>query len=117
MGGLQRHGCVVGEGAFDELKEAFRNAAKKTDDIFRDHSDLWKKYLSDSNPGALEKALEALEQFLNKGDPKLSSTCQIAIIKILIEKCIGHMKPTIKNKATECFNLSFEVVENFNEEI
>lgn len=39
------------------------------------------------------------------------------MIKILIEKCIGHAKPTIKSKGLECFNLLFEVTELFDESI
>ena len=43
------------------------------------------------------------------------ASAQNEIIKSLIEKCIGHAKATIKTKALECFNLLFEVSEQFDE--
>lgn len=43
------------------------------------------------------------------------SSCQNDIIKILIEKCVGHAKANIKTKSLECFNLLFEVSEVFDE--
>jgi hypothetical protein len=64
--------------------------------VFKDHCGSWKKYLSDINPGALEKCLDALEAFIDKADPRVVTGSQNDIIKILIEKCIGHAKPTIK---------------------
>jgi hypothetical protein len=78
---------------------------------------MWKKYLADTNPGSLEKCLDALEAFISKGDPRLISSSQNDIIKILIEKCVGHAKPTIKSKSIECFNLLFEVSESFDEAV
>lgn len=78
---------------------------------------MWKKYLADANPGSLEKCLDALETFINRADPRLVASSQNDIIKILIEKCVGHMKPTIKTKSLECFNLLFEVSESFDEAI
>ena len=57
---------------------------------------MWKKYLSDSNPGALEKCLEALNFYIDRANPKLVGESQTDIIKVLIEKCMGHAKPTIK---------------------
>lgn len=34
---------------------------------------------------------------------------------MLVEKCLGHMKPTIKAKAATCMHLLFEVTEDFTE--
>jgi hypothetical protein len=51
--------------AFEELTQAFKQASSPNDQIFKDHSGSWKKYLSDTNPGALEKALDALEVFID----------------------------------------------------
>mmetsp|Transcript_34357 Transcript_34357/g.52644 ORF Transcript_34357/g.52644 Transcript_34357/m.52644 type:complete len:112 (-) Transcript_34357:6245-6580(-) len=34
---------------------------------------------------------------------------------MLIEKCLGHMKPQIKGKATECLMLTYEASETFDE--
>lgn len=50
---------------------------------------MWKKYLADSNPGALEKCLEALNSFINLAEEKVVAISQNDIVKLLIEKCIG----------------------------
>ena len=78
---------------------------------------MWKKYLGDTNPGALEKCLDSLNAFIDRGDPRVVAVAQNDIVKGLVEKCIGHAKPTIKHKGLECFNLLFEVTENFEESI
>lgn len=78
---------------------------------------MWKKYLGDANPGSLEKCLDALNVFIDRCDPKIIAANQNDIIKVLIEKCVGHAKPTIKLKALECFNLMFEVTETFDESL
>ena len=36
---------------------------------------------------------------------------------MLVEKCIGHAKVPVKQKAIECFLLIFEVSENFDQSI
>ena len=103
--------------AYDEVAQLFRNADTPFDQVYRDYSSDWKKYLADSNPGSLEKCLDALTLFIDKADPKLVVVYQNEIIKVLIEKCVGHAKPTIKHKALECFNLMFEVTETFEESV
>jgi hypothetical protein len=103
--------------AFDELASLFTEADSPQDQIFRDHSSSWKKILADANPGSLEKALDMLLVFIDKADSKLVGSCQNEIIKILIEKCIGHMKPNIKTKSLECFAFLFEVTEMFDESV
>ena len=82
--------------AFDELQNAFKNTDNPNDMIFKDHSSMWKKYLSDVNPGALEKCLDALSFFLDRAHKNVVGECQNDLIKILIEKCLLHAKPTIK---------------------
>jgi hypothetical protein len=57
--------------AFEELIAAFKQTESPHDQIFKDHCGSWKKYLSDTNPGALEKCLDALEAFIDKADPKV----------------------------------------------
>lgn len=99
------------------MMNLFKNADSQFSDDFRDHSSNWKKYLADNNPGALEKALDALEAFIGRADPKLVLSSQNDIIKVLIEKCIGHAKASIKTKSTECFNLLFEVTESFDDSL
>jgi len=49
----------------------FKGSSSPNDQVFREYSNDWKKYLSDSNPGALEKCLDALESFVNRADPRL----------------------------------------------
>jgi hypothetical protein len=55
--------------------------------------------LKDSNPGALEKALDCLLVFLDKIHQSILIPYQNSIINLLVEKCIGHAKPNIKNKS------------------
>jgi hypothetical protein len=43
--------------AYEELSETLKTK-KSSDPIFDDHSDGFKKYLADNNPGALEKAVD-----------------------------------------------------------
>jgi hypothetical protein len=101
--------------AYDELAALFRDADSPQDPIFREHSSSWKKFLADANPGSLEKALDMLIVFTDLAESKLVAVCQNEIIKILIEKCVGHMKPSIKTKSLECFAFLFEVTEQFEE--
>ena len=61
--------------------------------------------------------MEALQAFVDFGDPKVVVMSQNDVIKLLIEKCIGHTKPSIKQKGLECFNLLFEVTESFDESV
>ena len=101
--------------AFEELLNLFKNADNPNDNIYRDHQTMWKKYLSDTNPGALEKCLDSLGFYIDRGHPKLVAESQNDIIKILVEKCLMHAKPTIKQKSLETFLLLFEVSEQFEE--
>lgn len=103
--------------AFEELGGMFKTANTPHDDVYKDHGLMFKKYLNDANPGSLEKCLEALEVFIDKAEPKIVAMSQNDILKVLIEKCIGHAKPTIKTKALDCFLLMFEVSEVFEESV
>ena len=74
--------------------------------------------MKDSNPGALEKALTCFLAFIDKINKVLITVeSKNAIINMLVEKCIGHMKPVIKQKGIECLLLLFEVSENFEESV
>ena len=87
----------VRAGAFEELLnlcKAEQPNSKK--DFFNAHVDQWKVYLKDSNPGALEKALVCLEAFLDKIRKQVLMESQNEILSMLIEKCLGHVKPVIK---------------------
>lgn len=108
----------VRAGAYDELTKMCTDSAKKSKaDFFKDHVGSWKDYLKDSNPGALEKALVCLQAFVDKIHKDLLPENQNAIISMLVEKCIGHAKPVIKDKAMECIMLIFEVSENFEDSV
>jgi hypothetical protein len=74
---------------------------------------MWGKYLTDNNPGALEKALNCMLVFLDRIHKDLLSENQNSMITTIVEKCITHMKPVVKEKSTECLLLIFEVSENF----
>lgn len=105
----------VRAGAYEELTKLSTDSKPKSKaDFFRDHIGSWKDYLKDSNPGALEKALRCLQAFLDKIHPSLiDETSQNNILSLLVEKCLGHAKPVIKELGTECMLLLFEVSENF----
>ena len=55
--------------AFDELNKLYIDGTGK-EPVYGDHVDNWKLFLKDSNPGALEKALTAIESCLKKMTPK-----------------------------------------------
>lgn len=81
----------------------------------REQSSQWKKYLNDNNPGSLEVCIDALRVFIDKADKRIVQSVQNEVLKALIEKCLGHAKPTIKQKGLDCFLLCFEVTEVFEE--
>jgi hypothetical protein len=62
---------LVRANAFEELCQMFKTADSSSDMVFRDHASTWKKYLADNNPGSLEKCLDALNVFVDRGDPKV----------------------------------------------
>ena len=101
--------------AFEEITAMFNAASNPAEDCFRDHSGQWKKYLGDNNPGSLEKCLDALLAFIEKSGCKMVQSTQNEIIRSLIDKCLGHVKASIKSKAMECFLLCFEVSESFDD--
>ncbi len=55
--------------------------------------------------------------FESRAEAGLVASSQNDIIRALIEKCVGHAKVNIKTKALECFNLLFEVSEDFESSI
>ena len=87
---------------------------ENTGELFRTHIDLMQKYIADSNPGALEKALECHNWFLQNIDGKMLAGAQVSMIKVLIEKGYGGTKPAIKQKAKENLIVMFEVSETFD---
>jgi hypothetical protein len=111
----------VRAGAYEELIGMCNDpkvAVGAKNDFFNQHMSQWKVYLKDSNPGALEKCLTCLSAFLGKVHKALITVdSQNDIINMLVEKCLGHAKPVIKQKGTECLLLLFEASENFEESI
>ena len=109
----------VRAGAYEELQKMCTDPnvpRGSKNDFFNQHFHEWKVYLKDSNPGALEKALTCLQAFLDKIHKSLiTAESKNAIISMLVEKCISHMKLVIKDKGIECLLLIFEVSENFEE--
>lgn len=73
--------------------------------------------MKDSNPGALEKCLDCFNAFLNKVHASIMVEHQNGIINLLVEKCMGHAKPVIKEKSLECFLMLFEVTESIEDSI
>ena len=82
--------------AFDELANAFKMQDNPNDMLFKDHSVMWKKYLADGNPGALEKCLDSFSLYMDRAHPKVIAETKNEAIKVLIEKSMGQAKPTIK---------------------
>ena len=105
--------------AYDDLNKLCVEASVNSKEpFFIDHVDKWKIYLKDTNPGALEKALGCLENFLKKIQAKVLLDSQNGIITILCEKMLfTHAKPGIKAKSLECYLLLFEASENFDDSI
>lgn len=103
--------------AYDDLNKLSKDAAiDSKEPFFQAHVDQWKVYLKDTNPGALEKALDCLISFLNKVQAKVLLDSQNGIIQIIIEKMLlTHARPGIKAKSLECLLLLFEVTQNFED--
>jgi hypothetical protein len=57
--------------AYEDLSDMFKSTKNPQDDVFRDHSGSWKKYLNDNNPGSLEKCIDSMQVFIDKADPKI----------------------------------------------
>lgn len=105
----------VRAGAYDELTKMCTDAPYGCKaDFMREHLDKWKVYLKDNNPGALEKALNCFNLFIDKIHKSLLTAEEInPILSMLIEKCLTHMKPVLKKLAGESILLIFEAYESF----
>jgi hypothetical protein len=58
-----------------------------------------------------------LEAFVDKVNRQTLAENQNPIITALVDKCLGHVKPVIKNKAQDVLLLIFEVSEDFDNSI
>lgn len=54
--------------------------------------------------------------FIDKASKDLVSQSQNAVLKVMIEKCLVHAKPMIKQKSLDCVLTMFEVSENFGQD-
>ena len=74
----------------------------------KQHISEWKVYLKDNNPGALEKALNCFNIFMDKIHKSLMTAEDVnPIINMLVEKCMTHMKPVLKKLAGEAILILF----------
>eukprot|EP01022_Parablepharisma_sp_SALTPOND_P032949 TRINITY_DN878_c0_g1_i1.p1 TRINITY_DN878_c0_g1~~TRINITY_DN878_c0_g1_i1.p1 ORF type:complete len:2064 (+),score=290.39 TRINITY_DN878_c0_g1_i1:8288-14479(+) len=93
------------EAACDLLKE-FSEATESA--AFTEHYPALAKLLSDTHPGAQEKALESLLVLLDKSPPAITDK---EIISVIIEKCLTSGKTNTKSKAVECLLAMSELAE------
>ncbi len=60
--------------AFKEICDQFKKAPNNcANESFRDYASKWQQFLSDANPGSLEKALEAFQAYLDRAKSDLVS--------------------------------------------
>ena len=107
----------VRAGAYDELTKMSSDAPDGCKaDFMKAHIGQWKVYLKDNNPGALEKALNCFNLFIEKIHKSIISPEDLnPIISMLVEKCLTHMKPVLKKLASESLLLLFEAYESFDD--
>ena len=86
--------------AFTELLKLFTEAKEK-EPIFQEHYSHFIKYMSDSHPGAQEKAFEAFALLLQKCPPQIEQPLK-DILNMIIEKGCSSAKTTTKAKAGDC---------------
>jgi len=99
----------VRQSAFEELIRTF-NDAKPKDSVFYEYSGELSKFIADANPGAQEKAIEALKIYLQKqGTDSLDTR---STLKTLIDKALGPGKPSVKKTSNEVLCLLFEKGDN-----
>ena len=108
---------------FEELAESFKETSRMNSEqviaMYSDHGVRWKKYLSDTNSGSLEKCLLALYSFLDHCP--IESKCihdnLTDIVQGLIEKCLCHLNEGVRVQAMVCFLKVFEVTSEFKQGI
>lgn len=87
---------------FEELAKYFQDASRmKSEQVlskYPDHGVRWKKYLSEINPGSLEKCLLALQSFLEHSpiETKCIHDNLADILQGLIERCLSHPNEGIR---------------------
>ena len=89
---------------FEAVNDLLKEIADAT--TFTDYYPKVQKLLSDTHPGAQEKALDCLLVLLDKCPP---NTADDDLITVLIEKCITSAKSSIKTKAVDNFLIIAEL--------
>lgn len=102
-------------GAYEELCETIKQVKNSKDPLFGDHAESFKKYLSDSNPGALEKAVDLFIQYVDKASDGIIKEIQPIAIDLLITKSVSHMKPSLQEKGMEAICAIIENTDGFEE--
>ena len=103
--------------AFEELAVIINKFELGTsNEVMNQHASKWAKYLTEPNPGAMEKVLDCFHTFIDKGDSALLTSMQNSIYAPMMDKCLGAAKPSLKTKSMEIMLLFFEVSENFGDE-
>lgn len=87
--------------AYEELQEQIKKVKSAKDPLIYDHSEGFKKYLADNNPGALEKAVDCYIEFVKKASNTIISDMKATTIDLLISKSISHMKPSLQSKGMD----------------
>ena len=71
------------------------------------------KYLKDSNPGALEKAVDSFIEFAKKADKSIISELIPAYVDLVVSKSISHLKPVLQEKGMEAICCVLDNTEEF----
>ena len=71
------------------------------------------KYLSDNNPGALEKAVDLCIEYVKKASKSIIKDLQQTLVDMLITKSISHMKPSLQEKGMETIWCLIEKTEDY----
>jgi hypothetical protein len=99
--------------AYEELAEQIKKVSKGKDALLYDHSEGFNGFLKDSNPGALEKAVDLYIEFIKKADNSIVNNMKSATIDLLISKSISHLKPSLQEKGMEAICCIIENTEDF----
>ena len=99
--------------AYGEIANILRSGSSSA---FSEFSSEIVKFISDSNPGAQEKALEIVGVYI-KNQPEMLASQGEVLCKALVEKGMTHAKPSIKSDSTnlllDFFSIHRENFEGF----
>lgn len=98
--------------AFEELAKLFEDKEKAEPTLEEFPIKEIAKFLNDSNPNALDKALICLKMALSVGGNGGLEGVSEEVCKVIFEKCMTSTKPLTKKLAGEILFLLFEKLEN-----